>query len=76
MTTVTTGADPVHSATGLKEIDWSECLESVREGKDVECTFGIPKNRIRWLKNAICYHDEDTVVKGRLYCEPFSYSEH
>ena len=33
---------------------FSEWLESVR--KDVECFFGILKNRWWWFRNGICYH--------------------
>jgi hypothetical protein len=34
---------------------WAEWLESIR--KDVECVFGILKQRFRWLRNKVPYHD-------------------
>jgi hypothetical protein len=30
---------------------WAEWLESIR--KDVECVFGILKQRFRWLRNKV-----------------------
>lgn len=55
--------DPVHHANGLKEVHWSEFLESVR--KDVECTFGILKQRFRILRNGLQYDREvsNAIVK-------------
>jgi hypothetical protein len=43
----------------VKEMYWSEWMESVR--KDVECTFGAMKTRFRILWNGIMYHDKDIV---------------
>jgi hypothetical protein len=45
--------DPMHDANGVKEVHWSEFLESVR--KDVECAFGILKTRFRMLRNGVDY---------------------
>ena len=45
--------DPMHNANGHKQVHWSEFLESVR--KDVECCFGILKNRFRILRNGLQY---------------------
>jgi hypothetical protein len=35
----------------MKDVKWCEWLESCR--KDVECTFGIIKERWRWLRSPI-----------------------
>jgi hypothetical protein len=43
--------DTLHNANGLNEVHWSEFVESVR--KDVECTFGILKQRFRILRNGL-----------------------
>jgi hypothetical protein len=45
--------DPLHNACGHKEVHWSEFLESVR--KDVECLFGMLKQRFRILRNGMAY---------------------
>jgi hypothetical protein len=37
------------------EVIFAEWMESIR--KDVECTFGMLKERFRILKNKIQYHD-------------------
>ena len=42
-----------------KDMYWSEWIESVR--KDVECTFGILKNRFRILLNGINYQKKETI---------------
>jgi hypothetical protein len=50
---------PMMFRTGMQDVFWSEWLESVR--KDVECTFGILKQRFRILKNSFQYHSLDTL---------------
>ena len=45
---------PLKLSTNHKEIRFSEWLESMR--KDVECTFGILKQRFRILKSGIRVH--------------------
>lgn len=45
---------------------WSEWLESVR--KDVECCFGILKQRFRFLKNPIRYHDPEMIEHAVKVC--------
>lgn len=45
---------PMKRSLDLKEIRWSQWLESMR--KDVECTFGILKGRWRLLKAGIRVH--------------------
>jgi hypothetical protein len=52
--------DPLHSANGHKEVHWSEFLESVR--KDVECAFGILKQRFRILRNGLQYDRETSTA--------------
>jgi hypothetical protein len=47
--------DPMPQTSSVKGTIWSEWLESIR--KDVECFFGILKNRFRMLKNQIQLHD-------------------
>ena len=51
--------DPDHNAYEEKHLYWSEWLESVR--KDVECTFGCLKQRFRFFKNGIRYHNKETI---------------
>jgi hypothetical protein len=46
--------DPMSQGCGRNEIIWSEWLESIR--KDVECTFGMLKQRFRFFLNSIQYH--------------------
>ena len=45
---------------------WGEWVESVR--KDVECFFGILKQRFRWLRNGICYHNSETLQAAFRTC--------
>jgi hypothetical protein len=47
--------DPDHTKVARNQVLWSEWLESVR--KDIECTFGILKQRFRFLRNGIIYKD-------------------
>ena len=49
----------MHDRFTTDEVLWSEWLESVR--KDVECTFGVLKQRFRFLRNACRYHLADTI---------------
>jgi len=46
--------NPDHFRVSRDEVLWSEWLESIR--KDVECTFGIIKQRFRFLKYGVFYH--------------------
>ena len=53
--------------TSIKDFDyytvmWAEWLESIR--KDVECVFGILKQRFRWLRNKVAYHDIMLIYKA------------
>jgi hypothetical protein len=50
----------------LREIRWSEWMESIR--KDVECTFGILKCRWRVLKTGIRLHGFISADKVWLTC--------
>ena len=47
--------NPMHERLSHDAIHWSEWLESIR--KDVECTFGILKQRFRILLNRLEFHD-------------------
>lgn len=58
--------DPMHNRFGVKEMYWSEWMESVR--KDVECTFGILKARFRILANGIRFHSQSTVQNIMKSC--------
>lgn len=51
--------DPMHNRNSLDAIRWSEWVESIR--KDVECCFGVLKERFRFFKNAVCYHDPQLI---------------
>lgn len=51
--------DPLQTTCRYDERVWSEWLESVR--KDVECTFGMLKNRFRYFLNPIQHHKFDTI---------------
>jgi hypothetical protein len=55
--------DPDHSRVSRNEVLWSEWLESVR--KDIECTFGILKQRFRFLRGPIVFHDPK-VIEGAM----------
>ena len=57
---------PMSFRTDMKDVFWSEWIESVR--KDVECTFGILKQRFRILKNPFQYHDLDTMEDVFVVC--------
>ena len=51
----------------IKEFDyyhvmWSEWLESIR--KDVKCVFSNLKNRFRFLRNRVVYHDITTIYNA------------
>lgn len=50
----------------MKEVFWSEWVESVR--KDVECTFGILKQRFRILKNSYQGHSLDYLENVFVVC--------
>ena len=43
--------DPSHKDFDHYTVMWAEWLESIR--KDVECVFGILKQRFRWLRNKV-----------------------
>ena len=49
-----------------EQVLWGEWMESVR--KDVECTFGILKQRFRILKNPIQYHDHNFIENIMRSC--------
>ena len=48
-----------YSPTSNEEWAWTQKIWSVR--KDVECTFGILKNRFRILKTPMLFHDKATI---------------
>ena len=51
--------NPMHERLSHDAIHWSEWLETVR--KDVECAFGILKQRFRILLNRLEFHDRDII---------------
>ena len=51
--------DPDKNRLHHDSVIWSEWLESVR--KDVECFFGILKQRWRFLRNGVVYHSANTM---------------
>jgi hypothetical protein len=51
--------DPDKHRLQRDQVLGSEWLESVR--KDVECLFGILKQRWRFFRNGISYHDPDLI---------------
>ena len=51
--------NPMHERLSHDAIHWSEWLETIR--KDVECTFGILKQRFRILLNRLEFHDRDII---------------
>jgi hypothetical protein len=57
---------PMSFRTDMKEVFWSEWVESVR--KDVECTFGILKKRFTILKNPFQGHDLDLLDDVFVIC--------
>jgi hypothetical protein len=58
-------ADPGHGSWAMNEVRWSEFLESIR--KDVECFFGILKNRFRFCLGPIEVRDYE-VVEAAFKC--------
>lgn len=59
--------NPLKGVFGSKnDILWSEMIESVR--KDVECVFGILKQRFRMLRNGILLEDEKYVEYAFKTC--------
>ena len=54
--------DPFSIGCSVDEMIYSEWLESVR--KDIECTFGIIKQRFRLFLNFIQYHSFEVIEKG------------
>ena len=57
---------PMLFRTDMHDVFWSEWIESVR--KDVECTFGILKNRFRILKNPFQHHSLDLMEDVFVVC--------
>ena len=58
--------DPQHHHSSRPAVLFSEWLESIR--KDVECTFGILKQRWRFLRNKIQYHEMDVITAAMRCC--------
>jgi hypothetical protein len=58
--------DPMHHRSSRNEVLFSEWLESVR--KDVECTFGILKQRFRYLRNKIQHHSVFIIQAAMKTC--------
>ena len=70
---------PILAQTSPLEFYFSEFVESAR--KDIECFFGITKQRFRFLKNAIRYHNPLTIenafkVAGVLHNMLLSYDHY
>jgi hypothetical protein len=57
--------DPGHGSWSMNEVRWSEFLESIR--KDVECFYGILKNRFRFCIGPIEVRDYE-VVEAAFQC--------
>lgn len=57
---------PMTFRANMKDVFWSEWVESVR--KDVECTFGILKSRFRILKNPFQSHGLQTLEDVFFVC--------
>ena len=58
---------PLHmQIVGSKMDRWSSNMESVR--KDVECTFGILKKSLLFLKNPIELHALEKIEAASLTC--------
>jgi hypothetical protein len=57
--------DPTHAFWSQDEVRWSEFLESIR--KDVECFFGILKNRFRYCLGPIETRDF-SVIESAFKC--------
>jgi hypothetical protein len=62
--------DPQHHHSSRPAVIFAEWLESIR--KDVECTFGILKQRFRFLRNKIQYHDMKLITAAFRCCCTFS----
>jgi Plant transposon protein len=58
--------DPDHKRMSRNVVLWSEWLESVR--KDIECTFGILKQRFRFLRDSVVYHNPETIQDAMKTC--------
>ena len=58
--------DPDKFRLNKEAVLWSEWLESVR--KDVENFFGILKQRFRFFRNGISYHDKDEIEQAFKTC--------
>ena len=58
---------PMTFRTDMKDVFWSEWVESVRN--DVECTFGILKQRFRILKHPFQYHSLDLMEDIFIVCD-------
>lgn len=54
--------DPGMNNFSMEMVRWSEFMESVR--KDVECFFGIVKQRFRWLWGYNFSQDYETITAG------------
>lgn len=57
--------DPGHGSWAMNEVRWSEFLESIR--KDVECFYGILKNRFRFCLGPIEVRDYE-VIESAFQC--------
>ena len=58
--------DPMHERVTYEAVHWSEWAESIR--KDVECTFGVLKQRFLILKHGVWYRNFDDVHGIFLSC--------
>ena len=58
--------DPDKCRMSREAVLWSEWVESVR--KDVECLFGILKNRFRFFRNGISYKDPKMIEHAFKTC--------
>ena len=58
--------DPMYHRSSRDKFLFSEWLESVR--KDVECTFGILKQRFRYLRNKIQHHSVFIIEAAMKTC--------
>ena len=55
--------DPDHNNYEVCHLYWSEWLESVR--KDIECTFGVLKQRFRFFRSGMNFHSQK-VIDGAM----------